>query len=87
MVPQIGMQLGPLPIQIVYDSSGMVGFNRLANFRTIVENLEDGLQIIYSNEDIVVGTTELAYNVLHDYKNMPEVLYWLKSQQLEMPQL
>lgn len=81
---QIARQLGSLPILIVFDSSGMVGFNLMGNMQTIVEHLEDGLQIVYSNEDICVGTTELAYNVLHDYKSMPEVLYWLKSQGLEL---
>ena len=78
------MQLGSLPIHIIFDSNGMVGFSRMANFPTIVEQLEDGLQIVYSNEDICVGTTELEYNVLHQYKDMPEVLYWLKSQGLEL---
>jgi hypothetical protein len=81
---QIARQLGSLPVQIVFDASGMIGFVRMANMPTIVEWLEDGLQIVCSNEDICVGTTELAYNVFHDYKNMPEVLYWLKSQELEL---
>lgn len=85
---QIGMQLGSLPIQIIYDSSGTVGFVRMANMPTIVENLEDGLQIIYSNEDIFLGAeTQIEYNRLYQYKEIPEMLYWLKSQELEMPTL
>lgn len=83
---QIARQLGSLPIMIVFDSSGMVGFNRMANFPTIIENLEDGLQIIYSNDDIFLGSeTQIEYNRLYQYKEMPEMLYWLKSQELELP--
>lgn len=85
---QIGMLLGSLPIQIIYDSAGTVGFVRLADFPTTVENLEEGLQIIYSNEDIFLGAeTQIEYNRLYRYKEVPEMLYWLKSQELEMPTL
>lgn len=83
------MRLGSLPINIVYEQeSGVVGFVRLADFHTTIEHLEDGLQIIYSNQDIFIGSeTELEYNTPYQSKELPELLYWLKSQGLEMEAL
>ena len=87
MSHQVGTQLGSLPIQVVFDSSGQIGFARMANFQTVIENLEDGLSIIYSNDDIYLAeNTQLMYNVLYQYKNIPEMITWLKSQNLQMPQ-
>ena len=80
------VQLQPFPIFIVCYSNGQVSFERMGDFSTIVDQPEDGVQAIISNEDICIGAnTVISYNEMLDYKEMPELLSWLLSAKLEMP--
>lgn len=79
----INARLANLPIKITYYVDGWVELNRLANFNTIVDNPCAGIQAIISNEDVYVGAdTVVEYGVRYDYKEMPELLAWLKEQNL-----
>ncbi|MGZ8888083.1 MAG: hypothetical protein ACXW1D_00840 [Halobacteriota archaeon] len=76
-------RLANLPIQITYYGNGLIEFNRYVNFNTIVDNPCEGIQAIISNEDIYVGAdTVVEYGVRYEYKEMPELLAWLKEQNL-----
>jgi hypothetical protein len=74
-----------LPINIVFSSTGLIGFERLKNFPTVSDHPELGIQAIFDNEGICVGTTELQYGQLYNYREMPELLAYLQQQKLINP--
>ena len=85
MIQQISSPLGNLPLSIVYVSNGTIGLVPKGIFPTIFDSPEQGLHAIITPEKMIVGTTEIKYNTSLKYKEMPELLEWLQSQQLEQP--
>lgn len=83
----IQLHLGKFPIRITCYENGSVSFSRMGNLNTIIDQSETGIQTIISNEDIYIGAnTVVEYGEMYDYKNEPELLAWLKSLNLEMPE-
>lgn len=80
------MQVNTLPIQISCYADGYVAFKRVANVPVLIDQPEQGVQAIISPLDIYIGAdTEVKYGVRYPYKEMPELLSWIKAQQMEMP--
>lgn len=84
----INLQLGNLPIQLILAENGQVAFQKMGKIDTIVDQPGTGVQAIIDDDGIYVGAdTELAYNCLYSYKEMPELLAWLQQMNLEAPNL
>jgi hypothetical protein len=82
----IRVPLSRFPILMTCYENGCISFDRTQNFATIVDQREDGLQCIISNEDMYIGAnTVVNYGEITEYKEMPELLVWLQSLNLEMP--
>jgi hypothetical protein len=87
------MNMGSLPIKLVFDQSGQIGFRRHTDmfgrdveFQTIIDQPEPGVQAIISVDDIYIGTdTVLEYNQGYRYKDMPELLAYLVALKLDSP--
>lgn len=80
------MQLNRLPLAILFAADGTVAFQRLANFDTIVDQPETGVQCIMDDSGLYIGAnTEIPYGVFVDYKQEGELLAWLKAQNLQSP--
>lgn len=86
MISQIAQQLSGLPIQIIFLSNGCVAFQRMTDFATIVDTSPQGdIKAIISNENMLIGSTEVSYNVMVEYKHLPEVKQWLVDQNMISP--
>lgn len=85
MIQQISATLGNLPLSIVYVSNGTLGLVPKGIFPTIFDSPEQGIHAIITPEKMIAGTTEIKYNTSLKYKEMPELLEWLKAQSLEKP--
>jgi hypothetical protein len=83
MLQQLATQLGHLPINIIFLSDGRIAFQRITNFAPIIDNGE--VEIILTNENIVVNGVEICYNAIIEYKSMPDVIKWLQNQKLIYP--
>lgn len=91
MLQQIQIPVRGLPIHLVLLSNGMVVFVRVAAFSAIIEATKtDGSPygnffeedfILYVNKE----SNEFSYNTMYDYKTIPVMLKWLKSQELQTP--
>lgn len=82
----IGLALKGLPIQLQCYQDGTVAFAKLGLFKAIVDQPGDGLQAIITTEDIAIGAdTVIEYGMRYRYKEMPELLAYLKSLDMEMP--
>ncbi len=81
----IDIQLGNLPIAMSCYANGTISFERLGNFKPIVEYSGDGLQICLSNDDVIIGTTTYEDGEMINYKIEPELLAWLQAQDLQVP--
>ena len=80
------IQINRLPIKIVLYNNGCISFERLTNFATIVDSPEQGVQAILSNEDMYIGAdTVIEYEQMYSYKQIPELLSWIKAQGMKMP--
>lgn len=80
-----GFAMKGLPLQLQCYEDGTVAFAKLGLFKAIVDQPEVGLQAIITTEDIVIGAdTVIEYGVRYNYKEMPELLAYLKSQNMEM---
>lgn len=85
MHQQISVQLNSLPLNIVYLSNGQVGLVPRGAFPVIFDSPEQGIHAIITPEKMIVGNTNVPYNTSLKYKEMPELLEWLKAQSLEKP--
>jgi hypothetical protein len=83
MLQQLGMQLGNLPLNIIFLSDGRIAFQRIGNFNPIIDNGE--IFAIITQEGMLVGGFEICYNAIIEYKSMPDVICWLKNQKLIYP--
>lgn len=84
----INLQLASLPIQLILAENGQVAFQKMGNFKTILDQPETGVQAIIDDDGIYIGAeTEVCFNTLYNYKEMPELLAWLQQMNLEAPNL
>lgn len=75
-----------LPLQLQCFQDGTVSFAKLGLFKAIVDQPGDGLQAIITTEDIAIGAdTVIEYGMRYRYKEMSELLAYLKSLDMEMP--
>lgn len=82
----VQLQISRLPILITCYENGCVSFDRASNFKLFIDQPEQGVQAIISNEDIAIGAdTVIEYGNLYEYKEMPELLAWLQAQQMQFP--
>ena len=82
----IQVQINKLPLVLCCFSDGSIAIHRMCNFSTIIDQPEEGVQAIISNEDIYIGAeTEIEYGERYYYKEVPELLAWLVAQNMEMP--
>ena len=81
----VKIQLNRLPIGLELFSNGCIAFHRIADFTTIIDNPEEGVSAIISNDDIKIGAIAIKYGEVCVYKNMPELLEWLQAQKMIMP--
>lgn len=84
---QINMQLGNLPVNIIFLQDGRVGFHpHPGMWPTIIDQPEQGVMAIISTADIAIGAnTVIDYGVAYEYKAMPELLAWLQTHNLHNP--
>lgn len=85
MIQQLSAPINTLPLNIVYISNGTLGIVPKGIFPTLFDQPEQGVHAIITPEKMIVGTTEIKYNTSLKYKEMPELLEWLKAQNLEQP--
>ncbi len=84
----IDVQLGNLPLILSCYSNGCISIARAANFKCIIDQPQVGVMAFIDAEGISIGTeTEIIYEEMLEYKQMPELLSWLKAQNMEMPVL
>lgn len=85
MITQLSTPLGNLPLSLVLVSTGQIGLVPRGAFPVLFDQPEQGIHAIITPEKMVVGNTDVPYNTSLKYKEMPELLEWLKAQSLEKP--
>lgn len=85
MIPIAIMPINSLPLRLAFFSNGCIGFERQPSLVTVFDQPEEGISAVISKEELIVGTTKIAYNQTLEYKKMPELLAWLQQQRLENP--
>jgi hypothetical protein len=83
---QTSVQLGTYPINLVLVSNGMIGFSPAAQFPVIVDYLQSGTMVIADMGGIIIGDKSYEYGKGYTYKDDDNLLEWLKSFNLMMPQ-
>lgn len=84
---QVNLPLGGLPITLICLSNGTIGFQPAGKLRTMIDQQpSDKVSAIIYDEGMLVGNTEIEWIVAYDYKQMPDLLGWLKQQELIMPE-
>lgn len=81
---QLAINIGNLPISLVLISNGQLALVPRGSFKTIYDQPEQGISAIVHSDKMIVGNTEVCYNVALRYKEMPELLEWLVQQKLEL---
>lgn len=89
MLQQVQVHLGGLPIILVCLSDGTVVFVPVAAFSAIVDVGQEVNAWIFPDEfflcDNVTGSVhDYSYNTIYEYKNLPDMLRWLKQFKLEL---
>lgn len=83
---QIAIQVGSLPISAIFLSNSQVGFQRHADFKTIVDMSPTGETLaVISNESLLVGDEEYSYNVAYDAPKGSKLREWLTGQNMQSP--
>jgi hypothetical protein len=80
MFHQAQVPLGNLPVQLILLQDGTLVFIRVSHVGYILDQGE--VSATFTDEGFIVGNLELWYNTIYSYKDKPELLQWLKQQQL-----
>ena len=82
----VQVQLGSLSVYIQCLENGCIVFVKAMQFIACTDNPFVGVQAIVSEDDIYIGAdTMVEYGVAYDYKDMPELLAWLQSFNMQIP--
>ena len=79
------LQLAELPVHLVLMGDGTLAFIPVQQFKTILDQPEEGMTAIFSQENFSIGGAEFDYGTKYFYKEFPTMLQWLAEQKLEMP--
>jgi hypothetical protein len=83
---QYQIALGSLPVHLILLSNGTVVFIRVANFNVIFDQKHDGVNAVFIDDHFTLSGTDYFYNTIYEYKQIPEMLAWLKQQNLQQPE-
>lgn len=88
MIFQCQIPIGSLPINLVLvgnkEVAGVV-FVKVSSFGVIFDMHNDGIQAIFHEDCFTLGGEEFDYEVMYEYKNIPNMLKWLQQQNLQEP--
>lgn len=87
---QVQVNLGGLPIVLVCLSDSGVVFVPVASFSAIIDTGQEVNAWLFSDEfflcDNATGQVQdYSYNTVYYYKDLPDMLRWLKQFKLESP--
>lgn len=85
---QVQVAVGNMPINLLLLSNGHVAFTRVANFKALFDQSNGGdIVAMFYESDFTIGAETFQYNTSYPYKGIPDMLAWLKAQQLIQPVL
>lgn len=83
---QIALPLGGLPLNLICLSNGLVAIQPIGAFKSILEALE-GIPVVIASDGMSIGDKEYRYGEMIEYKQDENMLKWLKSLNMEMPNI
>lgn len=83
---QVQVPVGNMPINLILLGNATVAFVRVANFKALFDQSESGgVNAEFYESDFSVGGEVFQYNTAYPYKEIPQILQWLKAQNLIAP--
>jgi len=82
---QIQVPIGAMPVNLILLSNATLAFVKVANFGVIFDMPESGVNAVFMEDDFRIGTETYFYNTVYEYKTIPNMLTWLKQQNLQEP--
>jgi hypothetical protein len=83
---QVQIPLGNSPVSLTCFSDGTVGFVPVMVFTTVVEEYIKDKFTMYDMQGFSINGKQYNYNTRYSYKTIPDMLEYLQSLKLEMPQ-
>lgn len=83
---QVQVAVGNMPVNLLLLSNGHVAFTRVSNFKALFDQCNEGNVVaMFYEEDFTIGAETFQYNTSYPYKEFPDMLAWLKAQQIIQP--
>lgn len=90
---QASTQIASLPLVLVLLSNGCVAVQKMAQFKTIIDQHTEGVSAIISEEDLslvsfgnaLASDKAYEYNKLYELSQEPLLKQWLIQQDLQQP--
>jgi len=83
---QLQIPIGNSPISLTCFSDGTLGFTPVMVFTTEVEEYASGKFAMWDMKGFSIDGKQYNYNVKYAYKTPPDMLEYLQSLKMEMPQ-
>jgi len=83
---QFQIPIGNSPISLTCFSDGTLGFTPVMVFTTMIEEYLEGKLAMWDSLGFSLDGKQYNYNVKYAYKNLPDMLEYLQSLKMEMPQ-
>ena len=85
---QIQLPLVAMPINLLFLSNGQVAFVRVANHKALFDQAEaGGVSAVFYEDCFSIGSEAYQYNTSYNYKEIADMLAYLKAQNLIEPTL
>lgn len=81
---QVQVSIANMPVNLVLNSEGSLAFIRVADFKTIFDQPESGINAVFNADGFSIEDEKFVYNQFYQYKQMPQMLEWLKQQNMEL---
>lgn len=85
MLYQVQIPIGGMPINLVLISDGTLVFIKVRPFGVLFDHPESGLKAIFHEDCFTIEGEEFHYDTIYQYKEIPNMLGWLKQQNLQEP--
>lgn len=84
---QANIPLPSLPIMLVCSADATIEFNRTGDFNTILDSPEDSKKVkaIFAKDGFTIGSESYEYGEPYSYKEIPEMLQYLKEKEMDFP--
>ena len=85
MTFQVPIPIAGMPLTLICLGYGSIAIQPSQQFSTLIDQQLGGISAMFNMEGFTIGAEEYKYGTKIFYKGIPDMIQWLKQQDMPMP--